>query len=108
MGGFKGSLLLVEDDAVLASRVEAIMRADGYAVTPCSTTEDARGIWRDFDLLMLDMNLEGTGGLHLLSEVREVSQVPVMVAASDKTAAVTALETDSVQAVGMRLRVFPQ
>jgi two-component system OmpR family response regulator len=75
-------LLLVEDDAPLAERLQATLRAAGYAVDRADNGEDARFMVRsgEYDLVILDLGLPRVPGLQVLEEWRrEGNAVPVLI-----------------------------
>jgi DNA-binding response OmpR family regulator len=60
----KIKILLVEDDAIIASGLCYALEQEGYAVTHCATVRDARtaAAEKSFKLALLDMQLpDGTG-----------------------------------------------
>jgi len=55
-------ILIVEDDAIIASGLVYALQQEGYEVTHFSTVEEARACAAAFDLAILDMQLpDGTG-----------------------------------------------
>jgi two-component system response regulator QseB len=90
-------ILIVEDEARLASFLEKGLRASGFVTTVVGDGITAGALARDedFDLIVLDLGLPGKSGLAVLSEIREARQrVPVIVltARSDPHDRVTGLE----------------
>jgi two-component system, OmpR family, response regulator len=75
-------LMIVEDDATLASGLARAMQNEGYEVTQVDTGEaalDALGEAR-FDLLVLDIGLPGIDGFEVLRRLRTAGQaLPVLV-----------------------------
>lgn len=72
MGGRPYLLLLVDDDAVAAERLESVLREDGYDVAAADTAPAARA-WLDErapDLLIAAHRLVGTTGLDLIRHGR--------------------------------------
>lgn len=56
------TILLVEDDAMIASGLVYALEQEGYAVTHCKTVREAKSAGTRFDLAILDMQLpDGTG-----------------------------------------------
>ncbi|MDR1536776.1 MAG: response regulator transcription factor [Clostridiales bacterium] len=58
------TILIVEDDAIIASGLSYALEQEGYAVTRCASVRNARriAIGARFDLALLDMQLpDGTG-----------------------------------------------
>lgn len=80
-------ILVVEDDALFATGIEALLATAGYTSTVVSSVEDPSlpEALRAADLVVLDLVLPGASGFDLLGRVRaatgEVSnaQVPVLV-----------------------------
>ena len=75
-------ILVVEDDAPLASFVRKGLEAECYAVDVASDGEQARqmALENDYDLLILDLNLPKLDGLAVLSGIRpRKPSLPVLV-----------------------------
>lgn len=77
-------IVLVEDDAALRSELARILGFQGYAVEVCTLFSqvvpqilDARA-----DLAIVDLRLPETDGLDICRQVREKSQVPLLVLTS--------------------------
>ena len=86
-------ILLLEDDAALGQGIRYALENDGVQVVLCTALAQAQGILpgRDFDLLILDVNLPDGSGLDLLRDVRRRhSRVPVILLTAND------LETDIV------------
>lgn len=86
-------ILLLEDDAALGQGIRYALENDGVQVELCTALSQAQGILpsRDFDLLILDVNLPDGSGLDLLRDVRRRhSSVPVILLTAND------LETDIV------------
>ncbi|MCI8601001.1 MAG: response regulator transcription factor [Oscillospiraceae bacterium] len=86
-------ILLLEDDAALGQGVRYALENDGVQVELCTALSQARGILpgKDFDLLILDVNLPDGSGLDLLRDVRRCHpSVPVVLLTAND------LETDIV------------
>lgn len=68
-------LLVVEDEADLADAVAAGLRRVGYAVDVSYDGDDAlvKAAVNDYDLVLLDLNLPGTGGLEVCRQIRRES-----------------------------------
>jgi DNA-binding response OmpR family regulator len=66
-------LLLTEDDAQLGEALQAILLANGYAVTWVRSAEDAQRFIQgeNFDLLLIDIVLPRMSGLELLRWTRD-------------------------------------
>lgn len=86
-------ILLLEDDAALGQGIRYALENDGVQVELCTALAQAQSILpgRDFDLLILDVNLPDGSGLDLLRDVRRRhSRVPVILLTAND------LETDIV------------
>jgi DNA-binding response OmpR family regulator len=91
-------ILVVEDEARLASFLEKGLRSSGFTTTVVGDGRSATVLARDedFDLMILDLGLPGKDGLQVLRELREDGQrlpVIVLTARSDPHERVTGLET---------------
>lgn len=82
-------LLLVEDDIDLAEGLAASLRQSGYGVDWVVSGNEAERVLQtsDFDLILLDLNLPGKGGLEVLRSLRSRRKpVPVLIlSARDET-----------------------
>ena len=86
-------ILLLEDDAALGQGIRFALENDGIHVELCTALSQAQSILpgKDFDLLILDVNLPDGSGLDLLQGVRRRhSSVPVILLTAND------LETDIV------------
>ena len=65
-------LLLLEDDVRLSGLLQRGLRADGHAVDPAATIEDARWLAAEgtYDVLVLDVMLPDGDGFSLCAELR--------------------------------------
>lgn len=79
----KGRLLLVDDHEVVRDGLRFLLERDGWEVAgEAGTAEEARAACatRAFDLVLLDLNLDGSDGLQLLATLRdEFPDVAVLV-----------------------------
>jgi len=79
-------ILIVEDDIALSNGIKLALKGDGFLFTLAYNIEAARNEIkaRQFDLIILDINLPDGSGLELLSAIRKSSAVPViMLTAND-------------------------
>ncbi len=86
-------ILLLEDDAALGQGIRFALENEGIQVELCTALSQAQSIVpsKDFDLLILDVNLPDGSGLDLLGNVRHCqSAVPVILLTAND------LETDIV------------
>jgi DNA-binding response OmpR family regulator len=75
-------ILLVEDDARIARKVQAALEAAGYAVDAAGDGEDAwfRGDTEEYDLAVLDLGLPKLDGLAVLKKWRTARRdFPVLI-----------------------------
>jgi two-component system response regulator TctD len=75
-------ILVVEDDPDLSRALVRALDKRGYAVTPCADGVKAFQIIRQglFDLIVLDLNIPGEDGLHLLQRMRNNGiETPVLI-----------------------------
>jgi two-component system OmpR family response regulator len=75
-------ILIVEDDAALASGIQRILESEGYAIDVVNRGEQALLAARQehIDLMILDLGLPGMDGLEALRRLREAGQrVPVLI-----------------------------
>ncbi len=74
------SIILVDDDRELGTMLTDFLRADRLELTVCSNGED--GLQRlacgNFDLVILDIMLPGISGLDALKQIRQSSDIPVI------------------------------
>ena len=75
-------LLVVEDDAKIATMLQRGLEAEGYAVEVASTGDD--GIWmileHGYDLVVLDLMLPGRSGFAVCAEARQAGVwTPILV-----------------------------
>ena len=72
-------VLLVEDDKRLGAALADVLRSHGITVDLVGNAEDAVGSLRqDHDAVVLDLGLPDRDGHEVLSELRQWSQVPVL------------------------------
>lgn len=74
-------VLVVEDDDVLASTLEMILRADGFRTERAADGPRALQLWRAAgpDALLLDLGLPGMDGTEVLRSVRAGGDTPVVI-----------------------------
>jgi two-component system, OmpR family, KDP operon response regulator KdpE len=89
-------ILVVDDDRALLRALTIGLRAQGYDVLPAADGRSALDACREDepDLMILDLGLPDLSGLQVLRELREWSQLPVIVlsARSGSRDKVTALD----------------
>ena len=77
MGMYK--IMIVEDDAVIASAMAKHIAGWGYEVRSAEDFQNVMGLFSEFSptLVLLDISLPFYNGYHWCTEIRKVSQVPV-------------------------------
>jgi two-component system KDP operon response regulator KdpE len=92
-----GRILVVDDEPQIRRVLRATLTAQGYEVQDARTGEDALMSVRNsrFDLILLDMNMPGIGGLETCRSIRSGSEVAIIMltvhdAEQDKVAALDA------------------
>jgi two-component system, OmpR family, KDP operon response regulator KdpE len=89
-------VLAVDDNPSIQKLVSVNLQARGYAVTVADTGEDALRLYTpgDYELILLDLILPGLSGLEVCSQIRQQSDVPIIVlsAREDEELKVRALD----------------
>jgi two-component system KDP operon response regulator KdpE len=89
-------VLAVDDNPSIQKLVSANLQARGYAVTVADTGEVALRLFTpgDYELVLLDLILPGLSGLEVCSQIRQQSDVPIIVlsAREDEELKVRALD----------------
>ena len=98
-----GRILVVDDEPQIRRVLRATQTAKGYEVVDARSGEEAREALRDsrFNLVLLDINMPGIGGLETCREIRASSEVAIIMltvhnAEADKVAALDAGADDYV------------
>ncbi|MBC8870835.1 MAG: response regulator [Planctomycetes bacterium] len=68
-------ILVIDDDPIVGRSCEGILAPDGHDVSVAFTGEEAmrRIESNDFDIVLLDLRIPGSGGLGLLRTIRKAS-----------------------------------
>ena len=76
----KGRILVVDDDPQIRRVVRTTLVAQGYEVGDARTGEQAieKLAEEKFDLVLLDMNMPGSGGLETCRQLRSSSEVSII------------------------------
>jgi len=98
------SVLVVDDEPALRKVIRASLTASGFQVEECGTGQDALGVVEQhpFDLVLLDVNLPGMGGVETCRKIRALApragilMVTVRDAEEDKVLALEAGADDYV------------
>ena len=89
-------ILVVDDDASLAEMIGIVLRAEGFEVFECFDGSEAFGVFESSDphLVLLDVMLPGRSGIQICEDIRQVSNVPIIMltARSDTADVVAGLE----------------
>ncbi len=75
-------VLLIEDEAITAQSVEALLRSKGYTVESTDLGEDglARALNNRYDIILLDLVLPGIQGFDVLQRLRTARvMTPVLI-----------------------------
>jgi two-component system, OmpR family, KDP operon response regulator KdpE len=98
-----GRILIVDDDPQIRRVMKMTLSAEGYEVEDARTGEEAQEALRDghYDLVLLDINMPGMGGLEACRQIRASSEIPIIMltvrnAEKDKVAALDAGADDFV------------
>jgi len=75
-----GRILVVDDEPQIRRVLRTTLTSEGYEVHDARTGEDALEAVRDqrFDLVLLDMNMPGIGGLETCREIRMNSEIAII------------------------------
>ena len=83
----KSRILLVEDEPALRTGTEQFLRQRGFTVLTATSGEEALKKFTQADVVILDIMLPGMSGIETLHQIRQTSDVPVlMLTARDETA----------------------
>lgn len=92
----KSRILIVEDERVISNFITTILTANDYIVLHANTGREAVTMAASHgpDLILLDLGLPDMDGMQVLHEIREWSEVPVIIvsARQDENEKVTALD----------------
>ena len=93
-----GRILLVEDDAGIATVIGEALREEGFSVTACGAIEqrDRLLAGNQYDVMLTDVMLEDGDGLLSIAAVREAApDMPVIVLSAQNTLDTAVRATDS-------------
>jgi two-component system, OmpR family, KDP operon response regulator KdpE len=90
-----GRILVVDDDPQIRRVMKATLTSRGYEVSDSRTGEEALDKLRSetFDLVLLDMNMPGTGGIETCGLIRSTSDIAIIMLTVSNT------EKDKVEAL---------
>ena len=80
-------IYIVEDDAAILAELAQVLERNGYETASCATFDTVVGdiVAANPDLVLLDLTLPGTDGQFICRELRERSEVPIIVLTSRVT-----------------------
>lgn len=90
-------ILIVEDEKKLADIIGKSLEKDGFHTDIISNGNDVLDFFYDNkpDLILLDINLPGINGWEICKEIREISEVPIII--------MTARDTENEEIRGLNL-----
>jgi two-component system, OmpR family, response regulator MtrA len=95
--GFRGKVLVVDDDAALAEMLTIVLRNERFDSRVCLSGDRALSDFREFrpDVVLLDLMLPGKDGIDVCREIRAESGVPIVMltAKNDTVDIVVGLES---------------
>ena len=74
----KSRILLVEDEPALRTGTEQFLRQRGFTVLTAASGEEALEKFARADVIILDIMLPGMSGIEVLHQIRQTSDVPVL------------------------------
>ena len=74
----KSRILLVEDEPALRTGTEQFLRQRGFAVVTATSGEEALEKFAEANVIILDIMLPGMSGIETLHQIRQTSDVPVL------------------------------
>ena len=76
----KQKILIVDDDANIAELISLYLTRECYETRIAGDGNEALALWKDFqpDLILLDIMLPGRDGYQVCREIRQESDVPIM------------------------------
>jgi len=76
-----GKILVVDDDPQIRRVMKVILTGERYETVEARSGEAALSKFREFlpDLVLLDLNMPGMGGLETCRSIRDVSDVPIII-----------------------------
>lgn len=77
----KATILIVEDEAAISNFITAVLNSNDYAVVRSNSGKEALSSTAGFspDLILLDLGLPDIDGLEVLKQIRQWSDVPIIV-----------------------------
>lgn len=74
-------LLLIEDDKGISESLSLYLEQSGYAMCVCGEGDMALDMFNEYrpQLVILDLNLPGKNGFEICKEIREISNIPIII-----------------------------
>ncbi len=72
------AVLIVEDEPTLRTGTEQFLRQRGFTVLTAASGEEALEKFAGADVIILDIMLPGVNGIEVLHQIRQTSDVPVL------------------------------
>jgi two-component system KDP operon response regulator KdpE len=76
-----GKILVVDDEPQIRRVMRVILTGERYEIVEARSGEAALSTFREFlpDLILLDLNMPGMGGLETCRAIRDTSDVPIII-----------------------------
>ena len=78
MDNIKSQILLVEDEPIVRQGTEQFLHQRGFTVLTAASGEEAVEKFTKVDVIILDIMLPGMSGIEVLHQIRQTSDVPVL------------------------------
>lgn len=93
--GYK--VLIADDENEIRNLLRLYLENDGFEVADVATGEEVAGMMDSFkpDIVLLDIMMPGKDGIHVLKDIRETSNVPVIM--------ISARTADAERIIGLNL-----
>ena len=90
-------VLIADDEKEIRNLLRLYLENDGFNVVDVASGEEVAGSMDSFkpDIVLLDVMMPGKDGIHVLKDIREVSNVPVMI--------ISARTADSERIIGLNV-----
>lgn len=74
------SVLIIEDEKAISSFLKVILENKGYRITITETARDGLSVLSTMpDIIILDLGLPDRDGMEIIPEIREWSQIPIII-----------------------------